>query len=128
MHVPDSGTSWGLLEALSLKRSVPVSLPNDLGVKVRLTVHVWPMPNASPHVFAAIAKLLPEMAMPLIISRAVPLFFNLTVLAAVVWLRGRLPKVNVLGVSVAAGATARRKTVPHPPAHLFDPPPPKVVP
>jgi len=46
------------------------------------------MANASPHVFAEIAKLLPSMAMPLIISRAVPLFFNLTVWAAVVWLRG----------------------------------------
>ena len=57
--VPDSDTVCGLLGALSVKVSVPVSLPNTGGVKVTLTLHV--LPGAStPHVFAEITEPLAE--------------------------------------------------------------------
>jgi len=86
--VPDNGTVCGLLEALSAKVSVPVSLPKAAGVNVTLTLHVLPMPSVTPpHVFAEIAKLLPSIAILLMISSAVPLFFNVTVPAALVSLR-----------------------------------------
>jgi len=84
--VPDSDTIWGLLEALSVMVSVPVSLPNTVGVKVTLTLHVLPIASEDPHVFAEIAKL-PLVAMPLMDSRYVPLFFNVAVLAVLVSLR-----------------------------------------
>ena len=86
---PDSNTLCGLLEVLSVKVSVPVDLPSTTGEKVMLTLHVLPMASvAPPHAFAEIAKPLPWMATPLMINRAVPLFVNVTVLAALVWARG----------------------------------------
>lgn len=82
--VPDSATVCGLLEALSVKLSVPVRLPSAVGVKVTLTLHVLPRPSRPPHVFAEIAKLSPSVATELMLKGAAPLFFNITARAELV--------------------------------------------
>jgi hypothetical protein len=81
--VPDNGTVSGLLEAFSVKVSVPVALPNSVGVKLTFTSHARPAASAVPHVFARIAKL-PLMVMPLMVRGALPPLVNLTVLAVLV--------------------------------------------
>jgi hypothetical protein len=86
--VPDKGAVCGLLEALSVKASVPVTLPGTVGVKVILTLHNLPMRSVAPlHVSAEIAKPLPAMVTPLTTSRDVPLFFSPTPLGALVWFK-----------------------------------------
>jgi len=77
--VPDSVTVCGLLRALSVKVSVPDCRPKVAGVKVTLTLQLFPTAHAAPvHVFAEIAKF-PLTETELKVSRRVPLLVTVTV-------------------------------------------------
>ncbi len=82
--------------------SVPVSEPTSAGVNVTLTLHLVPAFSVAPHVVEEMPKLL--LAVMLLIFRlAVPVFFTVTVLAALVLLTASLPKLSEAGVIVAVG-------------------------
>lgn len=129
--VPDSATVWGLLGALSVNVSVPVTFPSFVGVKVTLTLQLFPGASMGPHVFAEIAKLVLAV-MLLMSSVADPVLVTVTDLAALVVLTTTLPKPSEVRESVTMGPlpkpTSRLKTVPHPPLQLLLPPPDIVVP
>ena len=67
--VPVSAEVWGLLLALSLTLSVPVLLPNAVGVKFTLTVHARLAARVVVQVVADTAKSpVVEIAMPLSVT------------------------------------------------------------
>lgn len=103
--VPDSGTLWGLPEALSVKVSVSVSVPSCVGVNVTLTLHVLPTASVPLQVLLEIAKLTPSKKPMLVISNvALPVLSKVTVLALLVLLRTSSPKMREVGENETAAA------------------------
>lgn len=112
MPVPKRFIVCGLSAELSINVSVPVCNAKTVGVKVTLTLHLLPTATVVPHVFAEIAKF-PVVVMLPMLSVVVPPFFNVTVLAALVSLRGLLQKAKGVGENVTTeGERSRLKTVP----------------
>jgi hypothetical protein len=85
--VPYSHSICGLLGALSIKLTVPVTFPNSTGLKVTLTLHVLPAASVAPQVVEETAKLALG-TMPLMFRVASPSFFAVTVAAELVVLIG----------------------------------------
>jgi hypothetical protein len=94
--VPESATVCGLPEALSVKLSVPAAAPSSVGVNVTLTVHVLPAASVDSHVLVEIAKLSLAAILPMS-SVVVPVFFTVTVLAALVVSTAWSPKLSEVG-------------------------------
>lgn len=63
--MPDSGIVCRLWGALSVHVSVPVSLPNTVGVKMTLTLHFWPTASVLGHVVEDTAKLPLAVMLPM---------------------------------------------------------------
>jgi hypothetical protein len=101
MPVPDSATAWGLLVALSVKVSVPVTEPRIVAVNVTLTPHVLLGTSVAPQVVEETAKLALAV-MLLMLSVPVPLFLSITLLAELVLLTTSLPKFSDVGESETA--------------------------
>lgn len=105
MPVPESDTVCGLPVALSVNDRVPVCAPSLVGLKVTLTLHVLPIASVDPQVVEEIAK--PALGTMLVMSRvAVPVFFRVTDLAALVLSIATLPKARDVGVRVTVVALA----------------------
>ncbi len=103
--MPDRGTVCGLLAALSVKASAPVSGPNTVGLKVTFTVHLALTATVAPQVLEKMAKL-PLVEMLLMVSGAVPVLVNVTVFVTLVVLMTTLPKPSETGERVTTGALA----------------------
>ena len=82
-----------------MKLSVPLTVPSTVGVKVTLTVHVLPTNNTEPQLVEETAKFA-LAAMSLMVSVAVPQFFSVTVLVALVVSITWFPKPSEVGESV----------------------------
>src|SRR5215475_1927494 len=92
--VPTRVTVCGLVEALLVKVSVPVILPNALGAKITKALHLWTLASTGGQ-SADIEKLsLSLRATLLTFRRAVPVLVNHTVLAVLISPSARLPKLN----------------------------------
>jgi hypothetical protein len=80
-------------------------------MNVTLTVQVLPTANVLPQLWEEIAKLALTVIL-LMTSVAVPVFFTVTVLAALVWLSTSLPKFSEVGESATfAPVTVRVNSV-----------------
>ena len=68
--LPVRATVWGLPDALSLTESVPLRLPDPLGVKVTLTVQF--APDARLEAQLSVSPKFTVAAMPAMLSAVVP--------------------------------------------------------
>jgi hypothetical protein len=99
--VPFSDTACGLAAALSVIEIEPVGVPAAVGVKVTEMVQLAPAATLVPQVLVS-AKL-DEAAILLIVRVAVPVFFKVTVWAALVVPTVWLAKVRLVGDKLTAG-------------------------
>jgi hypothetical protein len=92
--------------ALSATETEAVRLATELGVNVTEIVHDAPVASVSPQVLVSAKSiaLVPVIEMPEMFSTALPVFDSFSVCAVVVAPITVLPKLSVVGASVAAGA------------------------
>jgi len=95
LPVPLRLTFWGLVEALSVKVSVPLAAPVAVGVNVTPTAQLAPAAWLVPQVLLAIAKgpLIPTLE---IVRAVLWRLVSVTVTAALVLLTATVPKFNEL--------------------------------
>lgn len=104
--VPDNATLCGLPVALSVKTRESVLAPVDVGVNVRPTVQLEPMPRVDEHVLELTEYCVPVCsAIEVIDTDSEPVLVSVTVLGAdgvlIVW----LPKLIDVGLRLTVGVT-----------------------
>jgi hypothetical protein len=99
---PPRVTTCGLLGALSLMVSVPVTEPPVTGEKVTLTVHVAPTARVCPQL--PLSEKFGEMAILVMFRAAVPEFVRVTLWAALTVPTAWFEKLRLVGDTVRAGA------------------------
>ena len=94
--------------ALSATETVAAKLAAKLGVNVTEIVHIAPAARDVPQVFVSAKSVgfAPPMEMPEMVSAALPVFDSVSICAAEVTPVFTLPKLSVVGESVAVGAAA----------------------
>ncbi len=102
--VPVSETAWGLEAALSVSVIAPVGVPEAVGLKVTETVQLAFAARLAPQLFVS-AKL-PEAAMLLNVSAAVPVLLSVTDCAALVFPTVWLANVKLAGDKPTTGTAA----------------------
>jgi hypothetical protein len=114
MPVPLRLTVCGLLLALSVMVTAPLSAPVAVGVNVTEITHFFPGKTELPQVLISAKGALATML--LIVSVAVPVLVRLTFFAAVVLPTATLPKLRDVGesVTVCAMAAAVSNRIPTP--------------
>jgi hypothetical protein len=98
---PVRETDWGLPAALSVTESVAFSVPVVCGLKLTLIAQLVFTASVLPQVWVSLNE--PFAAMPLIFRVAVPVFFSVTVCAALVVPVFTLPKLSEVGLRLATG-------------------------
>jgi len=105
--VPESATSCGLPGALSVTLKDALRAPVAVGLNVTLKVQLAPAAKEAPQVCVCkkFPALVPVIAIELIVSAAVPTLVRVTVLAALVVPTVTVPKLKLVGDSLAVVPT-----------------------
>jgi hypothetical protein len=107
--VPLSETACGLAAALSVIEIEPVGVPAAVGVKVTEMVQLAPAGRLEGQ--AVVSAKPAEAAMPLIDSAPAPVFFKVTVCAALVLPTVWLAKLRLVGDRLTAGVDGAGTTI-----------------